>query len=663
MYINREPAEIFKLANLAVSIQFFDNLVGDSIKRTAEEAGVSEKQLHFWKNLLKKEGIKLFSSLKPGRKKENISCLEESEKLLIYETVNRLLVEEKKQEGRNRRFSSEVKQKILHERRRLKQDFSVGYEKFAELVGIDSGSVRLWSRKEKREDLENHSRAPNRRPKKLSPELISKIVWYGSRWKRRHRGRIKLTAFGAGFRWKHRKLLARYGKSNLSDKTIARYLKEADSYRVKEEKHKGKRGAFRYYFPGAQFLIDTTVVKFLGIKAKLISVMDALSRKIFHQEAFLVENAEKVIKSIKCSLSKAERSGLKVLSLVSDHGKPYKAGRVWEYIKGEGIYRIFSPPYWPEGKAPIERYFRTVKEGLSDRWENLIFFIRGIKERIVLGCLNLILIGFNSKYERTSNPYIDGKSPQERIKKGASFEFCEASKKIFAKEERESILKRELIDSVYKEFGFELKKENAVRLLSRYKKKAIDEAAEALRRKLAIEKLAPKNRWFYLASVSSKIDIKDREEKEARAKTIIRQEKAKVMEREERKRIEEERRWYETHPEEALEEAVEWQLVLCGNEFARTRYEKMIANTLKKVLMQHSILTARLKVDRMCKRIEEKDKLENKKVIESKLSLPDGDELKEAKEEIVGLIRESYSQCKKELPAFQGLRQLWRKSA
>ena len=663
MYIKREPAKIFKLASLAVSIQFFDNLKGASIKRAAEEAGVSEKQLHFWKNLLVAEGIKLFSFLKPGRKKENLSGLEESEKLLIYETVNRLLVEEKKQEGRNRRFSSEVKQKILRERRRLKEDFSLGYETFAELLGIDSGSIRLWSRKEKRDDLENHSRAPRNRPKKLSPELISKIERYGSGWRRRHRGRIKLTAFGAGFRWKYHKLLARHGKSNLSDKTIARYLKEADLYRIKEEKHKGKRGAFRYYFPGAQFLIDTTVVKFLGIKAKLISVMDALSRKIFHQEAFLTENAEKVISCIRCSLKKAGKSGLKVLSLVSDHGKPYKAGRVWEYIKREGTYRIFSPPYWPQGKAPIERYFRTVKEGISDRWKILIFFIRGIRERIILRCLNLILIGFNSKYERTSNPYIDGKSPNERIKKGASFEFQEASKKIFAKEERESILKRELIDSAYKEFELELRKENAVRLLSRYRKKAIEGAAEALRRKLAVEKLAPKNRWFYLASVSSKIDIKEREEEEARARVIIRQEKAKHMEREERKRIEEERRWHETHPEEALEETVEWQLALWGNKFAIARYEKMIANTLKKVLMQHSIFTAKLKVDKICKRIQEKDKLESKKVIESKLSLPDGDKLKEAKKKIVSLIRETYSGYKEEIPSFQGLRQLWKKSA
>ncbi|MCK4308314.1 hypothetical protein KAW50_08825, partial [candidate division WOR-3 bacterium] len=108
---------------------------------------------------------------------------------------------------------------------------------------------------------------------------------------------------------------------------------------------------------------------------------------------------------------------------------------------------------------------------------------------------------------------------------------------------------------------------------------------------------------------------------------------------------------------------VEWQLALWGNKFAIARYEKMIANTLKKVLMQHSIFTAKLKVDKICKRIQEKDKLESKKVIESKLSLPDGDKLKEAKKKIVSLIRETYSGYKEEIPSFQGLRQLWKKSA
>lgn len=78
-------------------------------------------------------------------------------------------------------------------------------------------------------------------------------------------------------------------------------------------------------------------------------------------------------------------------------------------------------------------------------------------------------------------------------------------------------------------------------------------------------------------------------------------------------------------------------------------------------MMRHSRLTARLKVDKICQRIEEKDRLENAKVIKEGLSLPPQDKLKEAKEKVVTLIRQSYSQCQEDIPAFQGLRQLWKK--
>lgn len=396
------------------------------------------------------------------------------------------------------------------------------------------------------------------------------------RWKGKHRGRIKLGEFGAYFRWKYRKLLAKHGKTNLSNKTVSRYLKEADLYWEKEEKPKGKRGSFRYYFSGAQLLIDTTVVKFLGIKAKLISVMDALSRKIFHQEAFLSENAEKVTKCIRGSLKKAGRLGLDVLSLLSDHGRSYKARRVWEYLKGEGIYRIFSPPYRPQGKAPLERYFRTIKEGLSSRWGVFIFFIKGLflwlKKRIVVGCFNLILLGFNGKYEVPQNPYIDGKSPRERLSTEISREYQEATRRVLEEDERKSQLKAELLSALYEEFGFRLEKGKVGRYLSRCRKESLEEAAEALRRKLVVAELAPVNRWYYLSKVAKTIEEKKKEVELLRAKETIYQEKIKQREREERQRVIEEQRWYETHPEEVLEEAIEWQLVFWGNPFAGIHY-------------------------------------------------------------------------------------------
>ncbi|MBI3009171.1 MAG: DDE-type integrase/transposase/recombinase [Candidatus Omnitrophica bacterium] len=658
MYIRRQPEEIFRVATLAVAKKFFDNLIVPTIKDIAREAHVSEKQVHIWKRRLIEEGPKIFSSFKPGRKKEDISSLDENERLLILETINKLLRDEKRYEGKNQKFTAEFKEKILKERDRLREDNSITYEDFYRLMGISPRSVRDWAveiRQEGPEGLKDHSRAPKNRPKKLSQELIDKIVGYGKAWKR-HRGRINLTEFGVSFRWKYRNLLVRYCKTNLSDKTISRYLKEAGLYWEKEDRPGGKRGAYRYYFPGAQALIDTTVVTFLGLKVRLIGIMDAFSRDILHQEAFLSENAEKVIKSIKASLKQAGRIGIKVLSLVSDHGRSYKAKRIWGYLRGEKIYRIFSPPYWPQGKAALERYFRTLKEGITRR-SKIVLLIKGIilwiKERIALTCLNLVLIGFNSEYEKKKG--IDGKSPLDRLDQEVSPVYKEAVGKIFKEEERESQLKAELISSICKEFGFGMKIERVKRYLKVYRKEIIEKGAGVLRRKLVVEELKPNNRWYYLSKVIENMEKERKEAEIHRAKETIYQEKEKSKAQEERRKIEEEKLWYETHPEEALEEAIEWRLVMSDNTFARRHYDNMITANLTKILMRHSSFTAGLRVNKICMRIQEKERLENNRVIKGG-SLPSGNKLRTDKEMLVNLIRQSYGQCKGSIPAFQGLR-------
>lgn len=667
MFISRTSDEIFNLAVSAVAVSLFDNLTCSSIKEIAEKASVSEKTLHSWKNRLKEEGPKIFSHLTPGRRKKEISSLPENEKLLIYETINHLLISEKKAEGKNRIFSSAIKERILTERERLKQEFALNYETFSKLLGLDSGSLRLWARKLKKEGkrgLENKSRAPKRRPKKLAAEIIREITRYGEKWKRRYRG-IRITEFAWTFRIRYHRFLRRFGKTNLTDKVIARYLKEAGIYQEKEEKPKGKRGAFRYYFPGAQSLIDTSLVFFLGVRMSLVAVMDAFSRTIFHQEAFLREKAEKIITVLKVSLKKARKSGLKVLSLLSDHGRPYKSRRVREYLKGEGICRNFSPPYWPEGKAPIERYFRTLKESLSSKGKVLLLLIKGIflwiKERVARGLLNLILLGSAATHSRTLNPGIDGKSPDDRLTGRASEELQEATRKVLKEEEKKSVLKGELIDSLYKEFGLPGKKTKVKRHLLRYRKESLEEAAEALRRKLAVKNLAPTNRWYYLSKVAYNIEEEKKEEEFRRNQEVIRREKIKAKEQEKRQKIEEKKRWYETHPEESLEKAVEWYLVFHKYKFSP--YQKEVIRLTEKILKRHSFLTAGIKIDKLCERIRGKEGLTLVKDEMKELNLkpPSPYQMKEAKEKLITLIKENYSRQRQSIPALQNLRTLWMK--
>ena len=662
MYINRSAEEIFRLAVVALSARFLDNL-GISVKKIASDAKVSEKQLHFWKSLLAREGPKIFSSLRPGRKKVTASSFSQEKKsCLAYETINHLLVQVS-QEGKRQKLSAQLKEKVLAERNRLKQEYGIGGQEYACLLGIDSSTLRRWQRRYQKEGvagLRERSRCPLRQPKKLPPKIIDKIAGYGRRWQRRHR-RIRLTEFASAFRRKYRRLLARYDQTALSDKTIGRYLKEAGLYQEKKERYEGKRGAFHYYFPGAQLLMDTTVVKFLGVKIKTISILDGFSRKIFHQQGTLKETAAKVIRCIQTSLTEAERLGVKVLATLSDHGKPYKASSVRDYLRGAGIYRIFAHPYHPEGKAAIERYFRTLKSALANRWERWLCLLTGIRVQIkrafALLTLNLILEGFKTRYERRAQPCIDGKSPLQRLEGKVSSEYQRAVADVLAEQERNSQLKKEYVNDICHEFELP---QGMKKFLARYPKDALQEAASILRRKSAVEEMTPKHRFYYLAKVLDNQEKKRREAREEQARKVIWSEEQKTKEEQRWQKTEEERRWYDNHPEGALEKAVEWHMVFYDKSFARGLYQGMIKEAVKKTLARYSRLTAGLKVENLCQKVWEKKELKETSLLKDGLSLPEGEKLKAAKEMTTKIIRDTYLQCQKELPVFQGFGQLWR---
>jgi len=664
MYISRTAEVIFKLAVKATAVSLFDNLNGMTIKGISEREKVSEKQLHLWKNKLKEEGIKLFSHFTPGRKKKEFSSFREDEKLLIYETINRLLISEKKAEGKKRDFSPIVKEEILSARERLKQEFGLSYERFSELISIDSGSIRLWSRKVKKEGIEGLKHklsAPKRRPKKLADQIIREIIRYGEKWRRKHR-RIRITEFSIFFRYKYRKLLKKFGKANLSDKVIVRYLKEANLYYEKEEKPKGKRGNFRYYFSGAQGLIDTTVIFFLGVKMKIVAVMDAFSRTIFHQECFLRETSEKIIKCLNTSLKKANTLKLKIFSIISDHGKPYKSKRVKEFLKGKGVFRIFSAAYWPEGKAPIERYFSTLKGTFSSKGKVVYLLFKGIflliKEKIVQGLFNLILLGFTAQYNKTVQKGIDGKSPADRVIQQSNSKLQKATENILRDEERDTLLKNELIDSLYQEFGLNGEKTKVRKYLSKFKKETIKEAADALRRKLVVAELGSENRWRYLSKVAYVIEKKKKEEEFLKVQQTIQRERQKMKEQQEIEKIKEEKLWKERHPEEALEKAVEWYVVFLGSDIGRRYYEKEVIRLIEKILLRHSFFTYKKKIEKICERIKKKEMLpemlKNKICTNSKV--PTSLETEQAKERIITLINRHNFLRNQSIPEIQNLK-------
>jgi transposase len=682
MYIRRSNKERFEVACKILALSFIDKdpeeskKVNLTIKEIAAHAGVSRNQTYEWKNILSREGPRLFEGLTPGRKPKEVSALPEpalslvaanAEQVLISESISRLAVRVKQVHSLGQ-WPAELRLELLRERDRLKQH-GLTYERFAERMGLGSGLLRLWHRKLKAEGkpgLENKSRAPKYSPEKLTVDVIRSIEDYGRKWLKHHPGRIKIGAFADSFRRDKRKLLTKYGKAGLCNKTIIRYLKEAWLYgRAAKKPREAKRGNFRYYWSGAQLLIDTTFYYFFGLKVAIVGLMDAFSRDILHQEGFIAENSSAVVRTLKKGIKKAESIGLRVWSVVNDHGRPYKSKKVSVYLNESGISRIYSAPYWPQGKAAIERYFRTLKEGLAGSRQLLSYLFKGfvitIKEKFLLCCLNLILIGFNGKYSLTPNPGIDGKSPRERLERTPATRYQAAVKLVLEEDEKNSELKTELIAKFYKEFKLEVSLVKAKGYLNPCSKESITKAAEALRRKLVQEDLAALNRWQYWSKTAKIIEEERKAAKLAAARQVIAEKKKTDRNREERRRIEEQQRWYETHPEETLKEAIEWRLVLWGNKFAAGHYEWMIKENLKSVLMKHSQLTAGLKVKEICEAIEKKEKVETKNVLKSGRKLPEAEKLTQAKEGIIKLIQDTYIEYKDEIPRFQGIKQLWSK--
>jgi len=666
MYIAYKPVFSFQLAVKAIAVSFFDNLgKGLTIKGLAKESGISEKQLHIWKRHLLTEGPKLFDRRRPGRKKEEVSRGRSKETaILIYETINRLL--SKDREGQRRPSDADFKADILRERKRLKEEFSLSFQDFSRLIGIPESTLGLWQKKEReegKEGLKPKSRAPKKNARKLPEEIIQAIQRYGQKSQRN--GEVRnLSLFSRSFRRRYQRLLSAHRHLDISARVIGRYLKEAGLYRrKKEEKAKPKRGGFRYYFPFAQGLIDTTFFFFGGVWVKIITVLDAFSRKVIAQTAFRRESSQNVIRCLKRALYK----GRQLLSLLSDHGKVYKTERVKKFLEKSGVLKLLSTPYYPQGKAPIERYFRTLKETLVER--NPIFLaLLGawvkLKTMAALLFLNLILVGQREIYNRAPMAALNGSSPEARVRETPDTRVEKATRFLLQEQAKEDQTKKELVRALVKEFQIPGRKGKAVRYLTLFQKKTLKESAEALRKKLAVSDLPSTGRFYYLAKVAQNIEEREKEAARKNAEKVLLQSQAQ-RKREERLRsekeaakMEEERE--EQEPESMLKYAVEWYLCFEGNPFREYLCKDKIAGAVQRLFSDCSLSSASLVLERITKWVERKESLEVIGKEASRLRIPVPFFSDSEKERVIKIIQETYRKVKDQLPQVQNFKELWK---
>ena len=156
---------------------------------------------------------------------------------------------------------------------------------------------------------------------------------------------------------RHRKYIAPSEKINLS--VLYRFLNKNN---LDRDRQLIDRRSFEADNPNELWQSDVLhgplVVDSKKKKSYLIAIIDDNSRLIPHGEFYLSERLED-FKS--CLKSAIEKRGLPQ-KLYIDNGACYKAMNVEQVAACLGISIIHTPPYTPQGRGKIERWFRYVRE-------------------------------------------------------------------------------------------------------------------------------------------------------------------------------------------------------------------------------------------------------------------------------------------------------------
>ncbi len=171
-----------------------------------------------------------------------------------------------------------------------------------------------------------------------------------------------LTGIALVTELQHRKYIALNEKINLS--VLYRFLKKE---KLQRPKVLVDRRAFEATSPNEMWQSDVLhgpYVIYNGKKKKtyLIAIMDDHSRLITHVQFYF---SEKLIDFKDCLKQAIEKRGLPQ-KLYIDNGSCYRALNLEQITACLGISIAHTPPYIPQGRGKIERWFRYVRESFLE---------------------------------------------------------------------------------------------------------------------------------------------------------------------------------------------------------------------------------------------------------------------------------------------------------
>ena len=211
-----------------------------------------------------------------------------------------------------------------------------------------------------------------------------------------------LTGIALVTELQHRKYIALDEKINLS--VLYRFLKKEKLCRPKKVVD---RRAFEASAPNEMWQSDILHGPYVTSKGRkrktyLIAILDDHSRIIPHAQFYFSETLE----SFKDCLKKAVQKRGLPQKLYIDNGSCYRAINLDQIMASLGIGIVHTPPYTPQGRGKIERWFRYVRE-------NFISLNRDLKS---LEDLNETFDDWIATYHNKKHS-VTKETPLERYKK------------------------------------------------------------------------------------------------------------------------------------------------------------------------------------------------------------------------------------------------------
>jgi transposase InsO family protein len=296
----------------------------------------------------------------------------------------------------------------------------VALARLAQWLGLCPRTLTRWiERFHERgghEEVPHDTRRPHSSPRRL-PTEIQEALW---RLRQAFEDR-SIAELAKVFNEKCQHLLTAHGLGPICAKTAGKYLNgsrpppaepgKPDS----ETSERSPRGGYQYPPVLTMAWIDTTYLNVAGTTVHIVGAMEAASRIAVAADVFVQENAETTAAVLAQTLARVPE----LAAVLRDRGTPYLNERINLLLAERQILPINAHPHFPLDKAGLERWWDTVKAWIRHAIKPFVQQCanqgRSPTAVEVVEIVRAALRVFLRAYNLLPQPYLEGKSPIERI--------------------------------------------------------------------------------------------------------------------------------------------------------------------------------------------------------------------------------------------------------